>query len=113
MNTYSIQNRNKYWGGCSRAFNAFASWVLEKDFPKTEAEWRSGSAVKNSWNGDGAYVEYTVPEEGLNVWRGAAAKQESGVGGYMLDGSTEQIWVPANSVSASSPKPSPWNKNFE
>lgn len=87
-------------------------WITEKDFPKTEAEWRGASAVKKSWNGDGAYVEYEIPKGGLNVWRGTAAKQESDISGYVLNGGKEQIWVPPGEISPSLPKPSPWNSNF-
>jgi hypothetical protein len=87
-------------------------WILEKDLPKTEAEWRSKSAVKNGWNGDGAVAEYEVGKDGLNVWRGPAAMQKSDVDGYVLDGGGEQIWVPRGTIEPSTVKPSPWNGNY-
>ncbi|MDQ2999748.1 MAG: hypothetical protein M3Y08_00595 [Fibrobacterota bacterium] len=43
--------------------------------PETGKEWREGSAVLDSWNRNGRYVELEVPEEGLWVWQGKAASQ--------------------------------------
>lgn len=88
-------------------------WVLKDQAPQTEEAWRSGSAVKNSWNGDGAYVEYEVPKGGLKVWRGAAAAQPSDAEGYMLKGGAEQIWMPSNTVPKMEAQPTPWNPNYK
>ena len=79
----------------------------QKDLPTNEADWRSGSAVKNDWNGDGAYVESGTAN--LKGWIGPAAPQMSSDGVSMLPGSGEQIWIPANTAAPSAPIRSPWN----
>ena len=89
-------------------------WSLEPP-PFTEAEWRAGSAVKNSWNEDGAYVEHTVGPDGLKVWRGKAGPQRLEENhSYILPGGDEQVWMPRGTVPrpSLSPKPTPWNPNF-
>ncbi len=48
-------------------------WV--HSLPESGKEWREGLAVLDSWNGDGYYVELTVPESGLWAWEGKAASQ--------------------------------------
>ena len=84
-------------------------WSLEPP-PQTEAEWRAGSAVLNDWNGDGGYVEYTVPEGGLRGWQGPAAPQPSSAPGYALSGGDQQLWIPRGAATPSGgAKPTPWN----
>ena len=43
-------------------------WAYE--LPKNKTEWRRNYAVKDSWNDNGYYVEYTVPEGGSRSGRG-------------------------------------------
>ena len=84
-------------------------WSLDPP-PQTEADWRSGSAVLNDWNGDGGYVEYTVPEGGLRGWKGPAAPQPSSAPGYALTGGDSQLWIKPGTAQPSGPaKPTPWN----
>ena len=84
-------------------------WSTEPP-PRTEGAWRAGSAVKDSWNGDGGYVEHTVGPEGLKAWAGPAAPQEAAVPEMVLPGGGQQAWVPPNTINpVNSPKPSPWN----
>ncbi len=82
-------------------------WAEAGEAPDTEAEWRSDFAVKNEWNGDGAYV--TSPTAGLKGWIGPAAPQMSSDGSSVLLGNGQQIWIPRNTASPSSPVPTPWN----
>jgi hypothetical protein len=77
--------------------------------PATEAEWRSGYAIKHSFSGDGGYVEDTVGPEGLKVFRGPVAPQEAGQPGMYLRGGEEQLWVPSNTTNAGLANPTPWN----
>jgi hypothetical protein len=53
-------------------------WIEEEIFKKVRSkdEWRQRFAVWTSWNGDGEYVVYTVPPEGLRAWRGKTASQQ-------------------------------------
>ena len=84
-------------------------WSLEQP-PQTEAEWRAGAAVLNDWNGDGGYVEYTVPEGGLRGWQGPAAPQPTSALGYALSGGDQQLWIPRGTATPSGgAKPTPWN----
>jgi len=83
-------------------------WTVDPP-PGTEAEWRSGYAIKHSFSGDGGYVEDTVGAEGLRVLRGPIAPQEAGQPGKYLPGGHEQLWVPSNTIKAGMPKPTPWN----
>lgn len=78
--------------------------------PKTmsEAQWRSGAAVKGKWNGDGAFVEYEVPKGGMKVWSGETAPQMSSDNVNMLSGGGNQIWVPPGSTNASTPISTGW-----
>ncbi len=80
--------------------------------PATEAEWRNTSAVLDSWNGDGGYVTYTVPESGLKGWVGPIAPQESkSVAGFVLPGGNTQVWVPYGTIIPDGvPQPTPWNR---
>ncbi|WP_211248750.1 hypothetical protein [Acidocella facilis] len=82
-------------------------WAEGIDAPNTEAEWRSDFAVKNDWNGDGGYVISST--KGLRGWIGPAAPQMSSDGSSVLLGNGQQIWIPRDSASPSSPIPTPWN----
>jgi uncharacterized Zn-binding protein involved in type VI secretion len=78
--------------------------------PATEAEWRGDSAVKDSWNGDGGYVEHTVGPDGLRAWSGPIAPQDAAVDGYVLPGNGQQTWVPPGTLKPDGPpQPTPWN----
>lgn len=79
------------------------------DPPTTEENWRGGSAVRNKWNGNGAYVE--SPTNGLRGWTGPAAPQTSSDDTNVLPGGSQQIWIPPGSASPSGPKPTPGVKN--
>ena len=80
--------------------------------PATEGEWRSASAVKDAWNGDGGYVESTVGSDGLKAWSGPAAPQQAAVDGYTLPGGGQQVWVPPGTLAKDGPAmPTPWNLN--
>jgi hypothetical protein len=74
-------------------------WISEAEFkelmafrPDPKAEWRKRFAVLPNWNQDGQFVEYTVPAEGLPVWRGPAASQEVKHTNYQLEGGHEQFY---------------------
>jgi hypothetical protein len=78
--------------------------------PASEGTWRAGSAVKDAWNGDGGYVESTVPPGGLKAWSGPAAPQPAATPGSVLPGGQTQIWVPRGTVVPDAPpQPTPWN----
>ena len=80
-----------------------------EQLPASRAEWRGNYAVKNDWNTNGKYVEYTVPDgKGLNVWRGETAAQELRGSNYYLSGGGQQIWMPRNSVTPGAAKPTGW-----
>ena len=71
-------------------------WAYE--LPKNKTEWRRNYAVKDSWNDNGYYVEYTVPEGGLKAWSGKAAGQqyrEFEGKEFYLPGGKEQIYIEA------------------
>jgi hypothetical protein len=80
-----------------------------RDLPATEAQWRSDSAVLGQWNGDGGYVEYTVPPGGLPAWTGEAAAQPAALPGYVLKGGGDQVVIPPNTITPSAPIPTPWS----
>jgi len=73
-------------------------WTTTDPRTMSEAQWRSGQAVKGEWNGDGAFVEYKVPKGGMKVWSGEAAPQLSSDGVNVLRGGGNQIWIPAGST---------------
>lgn len=52
-----------------------------RQLPADGADLRSGSAVKESWNNDGQYVELRVPPKGDPVWKELHALQEKSAGG--------------------------------
>lgn len=74
-------------------------WTTTNPRTISEAQWRSGAAVKGEWNGDGAFVEYEVPNGGMKVWSGEAAPQMSSDGVNMLSGGGNQVWVPPGSTN--------------
>lgn len=85
-------------------------WTTTDPGTISEAQWRSGAAVKGEWNGDGAFVEHEVPKGGLKVWSGEAAPQISSDGVNMLSGGGNQIWVSPGSTKASAPISTGWVK---
>lgn len=85
-------------------------WTSTDPRTMSEAQWRSGAAVKGNWNGDGAFVEYEVPKGGMKVWSGEAAPQISSDGVNVLAGGGNQIWVPPGSTNASAPISTGWTK---
>lgn len=80
-----------------------------RNLPDTEAGWRSDAAVKGEWNGDGGFVEYTVPKGGIPAWTGEAAPQPAGAPGYILEGGGDQVWIPPDGITPSSPQPTAWS----
>src|SRR5690554_2763425 len=71
-------------------------WASE--LPANKTEWRSQYAVKDSWNDNGYYVKYTVPEgqEEIQVWKGKTAGQqykEHNGKDFYLEGGNEQIYM--------------------
>jgi len=65
------------------------------DVPSSKSEWRSGYAVLEDWNKNGAYVEYVIPEGGLNAWLGKTASQTlETTPGWIQPGGLDQIFVP-------------------
>jgi len=85
-------------------------WITTDPRTMSEKEWRSGWAVKGEWNGDGAFVEYEVPQGGMKVWSGEAAPQMSSDGVNVLRGGGNQIWVPTGSTKAGPPISTGWVK---
>ena len=57
-----------------KANGAGGFWFYE--MPDSKTRWRSGSAVKDSWNDNGYFVEHTVGKGGLKAWEGLAAGQQ-------------------------------------
>nr|MCU0830376.1 hypothetical protein [Rhizobiaceae bacterium] len=80
--------------------------------PLTEAEWRANSAVKNDWNGDGGYVEYTVPEGvEIPVWDGVVRAQRSSDRKGVLPGGGNQLFLDGKLLPSGLPiKRTPWNR---
>lgn len=72
-------------------------WVYS--LPESGVEWREGLAVLDSWNGNGLYVEMTVPEGGLLAWEGKAAGQVENspkaqqTRGQYLEGGKVQLFI--------------------
>lgn len=85
-------------------------WTLTDPKTMTEAQWRAGAAVKGSWNGDGAFVEYKVPPGGMKVWSGEASPQMSSNGVHVLPGGGNQVWMPQGTTTASQPISTGWVK---
>ena len=89
---------------------AGAYWATA--LPESKAGWRGNYAVKDSWNDNGYYTEYTVPPgDGLKVWRGTTAGQKYEVSDgkkFYLEGGKEQIFVSPNTVAPAPKKFTPW-----
>ena len=70
-------------------------WMTEAEFKKlqSKSDWRRRFAVWVGWNKNGEYVTYTVPPEGMVVWRGTTATQTDASKSFMLEGGAEQIVV--------------------
>ena len=68
-------------------------WMTEAEFKKltSKEDWRRRFAVWVNWNKNGEYVTYTVPPEGMVVWRGTTGTQTVQGSGLMLEGGAEQI----------------------
>ncbi len=78
-----------------------------RELPANMAEWRSDYAVQPSWNDNGLYTEYTVPDgSSLNVWEGPASSQDDLPGG--LSTGKNQIWMPPGTLSPTDVKPTGW-----
>jgi hypothetical protein len=87
---------------------AAGSYWAEK-LPINREVWRHDYAVKNDWNTNGWFVEYTVPQgSGLRVWKGKTAGQDLKGSDYHLPGGADQIWMPPQTVVPSPPKPTRW-----
>lgn len=89
---------------------AGAYWATQ--LPANKASWRCDYAVKDSWNDNGYFTEYTVPSgDGLKVWRGTTAGQEYRENkgkAFYLEGGKEQIFISPNTVTPSPKKLTPW-----
>ncbi len=75
-------------------------WVFT--LPESGQQWREGLAVLDSWNKNGYYVEWTVPESGLWAWEGKASSQVENspkapatLGQYLPGGHT-QLFIDMN-----------------
>lgn len=89
---------------------AGAYWATA--LPESKATWRGNYAVKDSWNDNGYYTEYTVPPgDGLKVWRGTTAGQEYREHNgktFFLGGGKEQIFISPNTVTPAPKKFTSW-----
>jgi len=85
---YRVIDKDKPW-------TANGGYWTTDPLPASKAEWRSGYAVLEDWNNNGAHVEYTVPKDGLNGWIGDAASQSvENANGWQLSGGKEQLFIP-------------------
>ena len=70
-------------------------WMRKAEFEKltSKSDWRKRFAVWKSWNENGEYVVYTVPQgQPLKVWEGRAATQVNRTAPeYSLEGGAVQI----------------------
>ena len=83
-------------------------WSLDK--PKSEAEWRARFAVKEKWNKDGKFVEYTVTDQaGIKAWVGPTSSQQAAPGAIYPGGGV-QTWVPAGTVVPAAPQSTGWRR---
>lgn len=88
--------------GGSGSFPTGSYWVESK--PTNYAEIIGGTAVQPEWNGFNEIVEYTVPDDGMKVWKGKAAAQPIAsapnkfvtayAAKYKLAGGIDQLYVP-------------------
>ena len=88
-------------------------WISEADFKALMSarngkdEWRKRFAILPDWNQDGKYVEYTVAEGGLPVWRGKTASQSVDKQ-HQLEGGHEQFYFqPVEDSFAGKPRINP------
>ncbi|OZY87153.1 hypothetical protein CBP51_09245 [Cellvibrio mixtus] len=93
-----------------KANPAGAYWATA--LPEKKSDWRGNYAVKDSWNDNGYYTEYTVPPgDGLKVWRGTTAGQKYAVSDgkkFYLEGGREQIFISPNTISPEPKKYTNW-----
>jgi hypothetical protein len=93
-------------------YDAGAYWAYE--LPKNKTEWRRDYAVKDSWNDNGYYIEYTVKEgESIKVWGGKAAGQpyETHDGKkFYLPGGGIQLYIEPGTLNTPSPKLTNWSE---
>jgi hypothetical protein len=86
-----------------------AGGYWSETLPTGRAEWRRDYAVLEQWNGNGQYVEYTVPDgPGLKVWRGETAAQQYDGMNFYLPGGGQQIWMVPGKIVPSAAKPTGW-----
>jgi hypothetical protein len=91
-------------------------WISEADFKAlmqmkqgAKDQWRKRFAILPDWNQDGKYVEYSVPEGGLPVWRGKTASQKVDEHNQ-LEGGYEQFYFnPIEDSYAGKPRVNPDN----
>jgi uncharacterized Zn-binding protein involved in type VI secretion len=82
-------------------------WALEK--PASESAWRSRYAVKEKWNKDGKFVEYTVEDDaGIRSWVGPASSQQAAPGAIHPGGGA-QVWVPKGTTSPGPAQSTGWS----
>ena len=71
-------------------------WMSKVEFDKLKSkdDWRRKFAVWASWNSNGEYITYVVPQgKGLHVWEGMTASQTMKDTNYVLEGGARQIVV--------------------
>lgn len=88
--------------GGANSFPTGGYWVDVK--PTNYAEIIGGTAVQPEWNGFNEIIEYTIPANGMKVWRGRAAAQPIAgstnkyvttyASKYRLAGGGQQLYVP-------------------
>ena len=70
-------------------------WTLE--MPNSKADLYGGTAVKPAWNNHTRYIEFTVGDVEIPVWKGQVASQsildEIETVEYYLKGGSEQLWI--------------------
>lgn len=102
--------------------SASGLWWTYK-LPKDGRVWRENWAVLESWNTNGLFVEFVVPEPGILAWEGRVASQIENdaskvtLGQYLKGGDTQLLidfQFPANHAAAAhlpAPKPTHWSAN--
>ena len=92
------------------------SWWSPNAPPASEADWRSGYAVEESWNGGQYYVQWTLPAV-VYAWSGPASLQYGEytngekAPGYYLPGGLTQIYIAPDrmGIGAWASTNSPWS----
>lgn len=91
-------------------FDGCGYWARE--LPTNKTQWRKDNAVKDSWNDNGYYVEYTVKEgETIKAWEGGAAGQryEKHDGkDFYLSGGGDQLYLTPGGVNTPPAQLSGW-----